>query len=64
VGHHVVANFLFPGGGNLIVDVFRMGFQLGNLLIGDGQTQLLLRLRRLLVHLHHNQDFPNSAYDP
>ena len=44
VGHHVVAHFLFPGGGHVVVDIVRMRLQLSNLFVGDGQPQLLLGL--------------------
>ena len=38
MAHHVVAAFLFPADGILIVDVVLVGFQLGNLLVGDVQA--------------------------
>ena len=44
VAHHVVAAFLFPGGGILVVDVLPVGLQLLNLLLGDGKALLLFRL--------------------
>ena len=44
VAHHIVTDQLFPRGGFLVVDVILVGFQLGNLLIGDGQALLLLGL--------------------
>ena len=44
VAHHVVAHQLFAGDGVLVVDVILVGFQLGNLGVGDSKTLLLLRL--------------------
>ena len=46
VAHHVVADHLFPLLGHLVVDVLGVGFQLVDLLLGDGQAQLHLRLRQ------------------
>ena len=39
--HHIVAHLFFPRGGYIIIDIVLVGFQLGNLFIGDGQAQLL-----------------------
>ena len=36
VGHHVVADLLFPGGGHLVVDILHVGLQFGNLPVGTG----------------------------
>ena len=44
VAHHVMAYQLFPGDGVLVIDVILVGFQLGNLFVGDGQALLLLGL--------------------
>ena len=44
VGHHVVANFLFPGSGTGKVDVRDVGFQLLDLFLGDRQPQRMLGL--------------------
>ena len=46
MAHHVMAHFFFPCLCHIIVDVVRMAFQLFDLLIRDGQAQLLLRLRQ------------------
>ena len=43
MGHHVMADFLFPLLCGSVVDVGDVGFQLRHLLCGDGQTQLVLR---------------------
>ena len=42
VAHHVMAAFLFPTLSILIIDVFPVGFQLGNLVIGNVQSLILL----------------------
>ena len=44
VGHHVVADFLFPCRGTGKVDVRDVGFQLLDLLFGDRQPQRMLGL--------------------
>ncbi len=44
MAHHIMAGFFFPGDGNFIVDVVLVGFQLGDLLLSDGQALGLLRL--------------------
>ena len=44
VAHHVMAHQLFAGDGILVVHVVLVGFQLGDLLIGDSQALLLLGL--------------------
>ena len=44
VAHHVVAAFPLPALGVFIVDVVLMGFQLGDLLVGDGKALRLFRL--------------------
>ena len=44
--HHIVAHLLFLFACHIVVDVVLMRFQLGNLLIGDGQAQLLLGFRQ------------------
>ena len=46
VGHDVVAHQLLPLLRHIVVDVVRVAFQLLDLLIGDGKSQLLLRLRQ------------------
>ena len=46
MAHHVVAHFFFSCTGHIIVDIFRMGFQFFDLLISNGQSQLLFRLRQ------------------
>ena len=43
MGHHVMADFLFPLLRGSVVDVGDVGFQLRHLLCGDGQTQFVLR---------------------
>ena len=43
VAHHVVTAFPFPALGVLVVDVVLMGFQLGDLLVGDGKPLRLFR---------------------
>ena len=42
VGHHVVAERLFPLGGGVVIDVVQMGFQLGHLFGGDWEAQFHL----------------------
>ena len=42
VGHHVVAELLFPLGGGVVIDVVQMGFQLGHLFGGDWEAQFHL----------------------
>ena len=42
VAHHVMTDQLFPGGSLFVVDVVLVGFQLGDLLVGDVQALLLL----------------------
>ena len=44
VAHDIVTHQLFAGDGILVVHVVLVGFQLGNLLIGDGKALLLLGL--------------------
>ena len=44
VAHHIMADHLLPLLGHLVVDVLGVGFQLVDLLLGDGQAQLMLRL--------------------
>ena len=44
VAHDIVAHQLFAGDGILVVHVVLVGFQLGNLLIGDGKALFLLGL--------------------
>ena len=46
VAHHVVAALLLAALRIVVVDVLRMGFQLGNLLVSDVQPLLLFRLRQ------------------
>ena len=43
VAHDVVTDQPFPFLGDLVVDVVLVGFQLGDLLLGDGQAQLRAR---------------------
>ena len=43
MAHHVVAAFPLPALGIFIIDVVLVGFQLGDLLVGDFQALLLLR---------------------
>ena len=43
MGHHVMADFLFPLLRGSVVDVGDVGFQFRHLLCGDGQAQLVLR---------------------
>ena len=53
MAHHVVADQLFAGDGDIVVDVVHMGFQLGHHLGGDvGQA---------LVHLGPGQRHPQAA---
>ena len=42
VAHHIMANLLLPRLGNLVVDVVLVGLELGDLLVGDRQTLMLL----------------------
>ena len=44
MAHDIVAHQLFAGSGFLVIDVILVGFQLGNLGVGDSKTLLLLRL--------------------
>ena len=44
MAHHIVANQFFTGNGILVVDVVLVGFQLGDLFIGDAKALLLLGL--------------------
>ena len=46
VAHHVVAALLLAALRIIVVDVLRMGFQLGNLLVSDVQPLFLFRLRQ------------------
>lgn len=41
VSHDIVTTFLFLGRGALKVDIFNMRFQLGNLFVGDAETESL-----------------------
>ena len=43
MGHDVVADFLFPRRGHLVVNVGDVGLQLRHLLAGDGEPQVVLR---------------------
>ena len=42
MGHDIVADFLLPPLGGVVVDIGNMGFQLRHLLRSDGQPQLML----------------------
>lgn len=44
MAHDIVAQQLFAGSGFLVIDVILVGFQLGNLFIGNVQALLLLSL--------------------
>ena len=44
MAHYIMPDFLFPGNGNIIVDIVLVCFQLVNLLLGDRQSLSLLRL--------------------
>ena len=46
MAHHIVAHLLLPGLRHVIVDVVRVLLQLRDLLVRDGESQLLLRLRQ------------------
>ena len=46
MGHDIVADFLFPCPGNLIIDVVLVSRQLIDLLLGDGKPQFMLCLRQ------------------
>ena len=52
MAHDIMADFLFPRFRHIIIDVFGVGLQLVNLLLGNNrpavpaQPQLLLRLRQ------------------
>ena len=43
MGHDIVADFLLPRGGAVVVNVGDVGFQLRHLLGGDGEAQIVLR---------------------
>ena len=45
--HDVMAEFFLLFGGIVEVDVGDMGFEIGDLLCGDGQTELALGARQL-----------------
>ena len=53
VAHHVVADQLLPGNGDVIVDIVHMGFQLGHHLGGD--------IGQALLHLGPGQRHPQAA---
>ena len=57
VGHHVMAHFLLPGLRHIIIDIVLMAFQLVNLLLGDGQSQLLLCLSQSNPQLSPGPEF-------
>ena len=44
MAHDIVTHQLFAGSGFLVIDVILVGFQLGNLFIGNVQALLLLSL--------------------
>ena len=44
MGHDIVADDLFPFLRHFIIDILRMAFQLLDLFVGDGKSQLLLCL--------------------
>ena len=43
MGHHIVADFPLPLGGQLKVNILDMGLQLCHLFTGDGQSQIVFR---------------------
>ena len=43
MAHDIVADHLFPGFGNIEVDIFDVRVQLSHLFGGDTQTELMLR---------------------
>ena len=53
VAHHVVADQLLPGNGDVIVDIVHMGFQLGHHFGGD--------IGQALLHLGPGQRHPQAA---
>ena len=44
MAHYIMADHFLSGFGFFIVNIIRMGFEFGDLLVGDGQSQFLLRL--------------------
>ena len=46
MGHHIVADQLLLSLCHLIINVILVGFQFVDLLLGDRQSQFLLRLRQ------------------
>jgi hypothetical protein len=58
VRHHVVADDLFPRLGDLVVDIVLMRFHFGDLLIRDGQAELLLRFRQRNPEAAPGAEFP------
>ena len=56
MGHHIMAHFLFPGGGGFKIDFGQVGFQLLHLLLGHRQTQGMLRLGKRYPELPPGDD--------
>ena len=46
MGHNIMAHFLFSRLCHLIIDIVLIGFQLVNLLLGNGKPQFFFRLRK------------------
>ena len=57
MAHDIVADFLFPCLGDLKIDVVAVGFQLGDLLVGNIKPQRLFRFRKRNPQLPPGAEF-------